>query len=642
MSSLREFDLSGNRIDADHFIRMATVDMPHLRCLDLSGPPINPYYWDIGQQPLLDAGAMAWANSANARQLKRLRMQNCHLTDQALAAVFQSPQLRNLEELDLSHSSFTAGAISQAVVGSPLWQLLKELALNDCRLDSTTIEALTRVNSAPALRSLQLAYNSIGPKGAAALANWSVLMHVWHLDLHDNAIGDEGLIALARSPNLGRLTELDLEQDCWNGRLFTFGDDAAKAFAASKRLSSLDSLFSGCVDEYHSTAYSPGFTKAGLALVRKSPWMRPACKASCSDFSDVSEYFEPPDFDEAAELGGRDFRRQSRTLYVKEADAREHRMQQVPYGSEQKVREHKPPEICPNLQELDLNEKDIIEGLEFRDPRPSADITLRLTLSLEDSERPLPKQAGKFLSDTLRSILRATSLGHFEWCGAGSRKGEDGRDIPVDESFSLGIKGDPQPALRLIREALWWIGAPAETRLHPFPSKKTDLEEFSLDLTNGPPKASGRFLQLATLKIDRWKLHGKPGHRIDRVPFSTEQREGVQRLLTEVNASEPIKGWVDVTTSDGGLMAVYVKYLKDSADFHMLNILVETLTQEISGLVHKLMRENAFMLLPMAIATGVDVARTLDCDWPKVEVVASVAGLHELLTRGPFSWWMHK
>ena len=133
-----------------------------------------------------------------------------------MTAIFRSPQLRNLEGLDLSHNSFTAAAIERAVVGSPLWQTLQELGLNDCRLDNAAIEALSRVDQAPALRSLQLGYNSIGPGGAAALASWPVLAHVWHLDLHDNIIGHDGLIALARSPYLGRLLELDLEQDCWN------------------------------------------------------------------------------------------------------------------------------------------------------------------------------------------------------------------------------------------------------------------------------------------------------------------------------------------------------------------------------------------------------------------------------------------
>src|SRR5262249_58550171 len=112
-----------------------------------------------------------------------------------------------------------------------------------------------------ALRSLQRGYNSIGPRGAAALANWPVLARVWHLGLHDNVLGDDGLIALAASPHLGRLLELDLEQDCWNSRAFTFNDRAARALAASKSLPRLDGLFSGCVDAYHGTAYSPGFAK---------------------------------------------------------------------------------------------------------------------------------------------------------------------------------------------------------------------------------------------------------------------------------------------------------------------------------------------------------------------------------------------
>jgi Ran GTPase-activating protein (RanGAP) involved in mRNA processing and transport len=631
MSCLRHLDLSANRIDAEHFVRMAEVDMPHLQRLDLSGPPINPYYWNVGQQPLLDTGAAAWANSANSKQLKRLRLNNCHLTDEALTAIFQSSQLRNLEELDLSHNSFTATAISQAVVGSLLWQTLKELGLNDCRLDNAAMEVLSRVNHAPALRSLQLGYNSIGPKGAAALANWPVLARVWRLELHDNVIGDEGLIALAESPNLGRLLELDFEQDCWNSRKFTFNDNAARALATSRSLPRLDSLYSGCVDEHHGTAYSPGFTKSGLDAVRKSASMRPAFKAACSDFSGVSEYFESAEFDEKAELGDGDFRRHPFTLNDKEAETKEHRMQQVrlPSGVEQACDDERPPEIPPFLAELDLNDEDVIEGLEFREPTPSTDISLRLNLSLEDSQRPLPNQVGKLISDTLRSIFKASSLGHFQTSGSSSTVGEDGRAVPTDVSFSLGIKGDPQPAVQLIRETFWWVGAPGDT----------DLDEFPLALAKEPLKTASRFLQLATPKIARWKFGDEAGHRIDRVPFSAAQREGIQRILREASATEPAEGRVEVATSDGGRMAIYIKYLNESADFDTLNILVEELTSEISCLIHKLMQECAFMLLPMAFAASVEVARTIDCDWPKVELVASAATLHELLARGPYHWW---
>ena len=461
MPSLRHLDLSANRIDAEHFVQMASVAMPHLQSLDLSGPSVNPYYWNVGQQPLLDAGAAAWASSANARPLKRLRLQNCHLTDEALTAIFQSPQLRNLEELDLSHNTFTAAAIAQAVVGSSLWHTLKELSLNNCRLDNAAIEALSHVGHAPRLRSLQLGYNSIGSSGAAALASWPVLARVWHLHLHDNVIGHQGLIALARSPHLGRLLELDLEQDCWNSRKFMFNDDAARALANSRSLARLDALFSGCVDEYHGTAYSPGFSKHGLDDLRKAAGMRPASRAACSDFSGVSNYIELAEFDEEAKLDEDDFRRHPYTLNEREAEAGERRMQQVrsPYAVDQPINGDKPPTIRPFLPEPEVNVEDVIEGLEFRDPTPSTDISLGLHLSLVDSQRPLPIQVGKLLSDTLRSLFNACSIGYFEFSGNTSRKGKNGQSIYTDIRFSIGIKGDPGPAVQLIREALWWVGA---------------------------------------------------------------------------------------------------------------------------------------------------------------------------------------
>jgi hypothetical protein len=633
MSSLRHLDLSANRIDAERFVQMAGVAMPHLLSLDLSGPRVNPYYWNVGQQPLLDTGAAAWANSANARELKRLRLQSCHLTDEALTAIFRSPQLRNLEELDLSHNAFTSAAIAQAVVGSSLWHTLKELGLNNCRLGNSAIEALSHVDDAPALRSLELGYNSIGPGGAAALARWPVLARVWHLDLHDNVVGHEGLIALARSPHLGRLLELDLAQDCWNSRRFTFNDDAARALAASRSFARLDALFSGCVDEYHATAYSPGFSKNGLDALRKAKGMRPAFRAACSDFCGVSEYIEFAEFDEEARLDDHDFRGRPYTLKEREAEAGERRMQQIrsPSAVDSAIDDEKPPAIRPFLPEPEVIDEDTIEGLEFREPTPSTDISLDLHLSLVDRQRPLPNQVGKLLCDTLHSVFTACSIGYFEPSSAGSRKGKGGQLIYTDLGFSIGIKGDPGPAIQLIREALWWVGAPGDTDI--------DLDGFALALTREPPTTAGRFLQLAAPKIARWQSSGNDGHRIDRVPFTPSQREGIRRILTEARATEAASGWVSVATSDGGRMAISLKYLDDAPDFDTLNILVDALTPQISCLIHKLMHECGLMAWPMAFAASTEVAQLIDCDWPQVEVVASAATLHQLLARGPYHWW---
>jgi hypothetical protein len=627
LSSLRRLDLSANRIDAEHFVRMASVPMPHLQSLDLSGPGVDPYYFNVGQQPLLDTGAAAWANSANAERLKELRLSNCHLTDEALTAIFRSSRLRSLEQLDLSHGAFTAAAIAPAVVGSSLWQTLREVGLNNCGLDNAAVEALAGVPHAPALRSLQLAYNSIGPKGAAALAAWPALVGVWQLDLHDNLIGDDGLIALAQSPYLGRLLELDLEQDTWNSRAFTFSDRAARALAAAPALLRLDALFSGRVDEYHGTAYSPGFTKDGLRALRAASGIRPAFRACCGDFSGVAEYYEQAEFDEGAELTDRDFRSYPFTLNAKEAATDEHRMQQVRYldADAPSLDAERPPEILPALPELTFDDEDILEGIEFSDPIPRTDRSARLTLSLEDPVRPLPDQVGKCLSDTLGSIFRTAALGHFETSGAARLADGPGY---TEFTFSVGFKGDSRRGLQLIQETLWWVGAPEDTK----------LDGSSLSLSQLPATAESRFLQLAAPKIERWHSDGKPGHRIDRLPFTTGQREGIWRVLSEFGTG-PAEGWAEVATRDGGRLKVYTKYLDNSAEFDTLDILVEVLTPEVSRLIHQLMHECAMMLLPMAFAATVDVARTIDCDWPKVEIIESGAMLHDVLVGGPHLWW---
>src|SRR5262249_21337944 len=153
------------------------------------------------------------------------------------------------------------------------------------------------------------------------------------------------------------------------------------------------------------------------------------------------------------------------------------------------------------------------------------------------------------LSDTLGSIFRAAGLGYFETSGSGSRVEEDGRRVPIDASFAVGMKGDPRRAVELIREALWWVGAPGDTELNDFP--------FALN--QAPDMAASRLLQLAALTVTRWRFGGQAGHRIDRVPFSAAQRKMIRRVLAEYGVPATAEGWADTATADGGRLAVYTK-----------------------------------------------------------------------------------
>lgn len=607
LRSLRNLDLSSNRIDEDSAALLAFMGMPSLESLDLSGPEINPYYWNVGAQPALDLAAVVASNGWNCQKLKQLKLSNCHLTDRALFAIFHSTKLSQLAHLDLSNNLFTAAGLARGIE-SPIWQNLNKFRLSNCRLDNDAIEALTKVAAAPQLRALDLSYNSIGPRGAVALAQWRVLQNVWHLNLHDNLIGDEGLVAFSQSPNLGRLLELDLEQDCWNSRAFTFNNAAAEALRVSKAFPRLDCIFSGKVDEYHSTAYSPGFHQEAISELKAASWMRPSVQASLSDFSGIEEFYECREFDENRVLDEHDFRCHPYELNEREATLNDNRLKQLskPRLPDRDYHELPPPELSP-LPELEIETEDV-KGLSFRDPIPVTDHSLVLSISLEDGSNLLPPQIGKLLRDTLGSIFRACSLGNFEVSGGSSRPIGNGEYVETGVRFHVSVKGELEPAIQLIREVLHGLGV-----------TKAELDYQPLDLSAGTTSQSVRFLQLAALTIFRWPK----GHRIDRVPFTKQQREVIRAAIEKQADSESQNGWIRISTRDGGVVSVYTKYLDDSDNFDALNCLVDKLSPEVAQFVFRIMKAARLILLPIGIAAEAEVEETIDSDWPEIRLLST-------------------
>src|SRR5204862_3858015 len=117
--------------------------MRHLYKLDLSGPWCNPYYRDVGRQPVDEVGATAWAESPNAETIHELRLSGTRLKDTGLRALARSTRLRSLEYLDISNNTFSQDGMA-ALEQSSLWNSLRELSFSNCRLDDNAIKSLTR------------------------------------------------------------------------------------------------------------------------------------------------------------------------------------------------------------------------------------------------------------------------------------------------------------------------------------------------------------------------------------------------------------------------------------------------------------------------------------------------------------------
>ncbi|GAA2103300.1 hypothetical protein [Actinomadura alba] len=325
---LRYLDLSRNHLGIMGSRQLATdVRMPALEYLDLSGREGgSPYYARPEVQPVGDAGAEAWASSHNATKLIYLNMTATGLGVDGLVALMKSERLQKLNTLDLSHNP--VGSWPPALENAPIWRTLRTLNITECGLDDDDIEALAATTSAPYLRGISLAYNSVGSRGARALASWAVLPQLWELNLHDNVIGDDGLIELATPQAAQLLLELDLEQDCWNASTRKYGTPLPAEVVDQASFPSLDAIFLGIVDEYHGARYSSGFPAHVREDIASASTTRPELVAFLTHL-DRDELDKPDDPEWESERTDRDFRTERaahHVTYLDEARNFAHRM----------------------------------------------------------------------------------------------------------------------------------------------------------------------------------------------------------------------------------------------------------------------------------------------------------------------------
>lgn len=201
------------------------------------------------------AGAQVMARWARlSRSLHTLSLEDCQLGDEGLATLAQAPWLAQLDELELGQNRLTSRGLHD--LSKQQWLSLKRIDLSGNLLDQRGLlhlgqaapileslklisarlrpEALSafgqgfdrlerlelgamlndaamihwsKVATPPALKTLILRSNRIGPLGAAALAQSAMMQTLIELDLSFNAISDRGVSALsqAAAPALERL-----------------------------------------------------------------------------------------------------------------------------------------------------------------------------------------------------------------------------------------------------------------------------------------------------------------------------------------------------------------------------------------------------------------------------------------------------
>lgn len=238
LGGLRELDLSGHRFGP--VVAQYLADAAWLA---------NVHTLNLGYNAVTDDGAEAFAESPNVANLTNFKFGSNDLTDRGLIALCHSPHLAKLTALDVSGNELTAEGVT-ALATATFAPSLTSLNLTTCNLRGEAFGALA-AGVFPALKSLDIGYNSAGP-GVAAVAGAAFFRGLEsfranynqagnalasaiaacgftalrELALGSNELSDDAIVTLARSKAVTKLVTLDLSDN-------SFGLDGVRALAAA-------------------------------------------------------------------------------------------------------------------------------------------------------------------------------------------------------------------------------------------------------------------------------------------------------------------------------------------------------------------------------------------------------------------------
>jgi uncharacterized protein (TIGR02996 family) len=190
-----------------------------------------------------ESGVAALVANPSVRQLRKLELYSSDLTDAAIATLASAPWFPGLHSLEVGNNPFGepglhsligatgSGALRSlsiqgptvstpgkrfddnalaALFGSPRLAELQDLDLTLNSIGDSGVDILCTPKTTFRPRRLRLGDNAITDRGAESLAGWSGLEQVTKLDLDSNELGARGVFALARSPYLTRIKAISL------------------------------------------------------------------------------------------------------------------------------------------------------------------------------------------------------------------------------------------------------------------------------------------------------------------------------------------------------------------------------------------------------------------------------------------------
>lgn len=255
--------------------------------------------------------------------------------------------------------------------------------------------------------------------------------------------------------------------------------------------------------------------------------------------------------------------------------------------------------------------------------------SLSLALPLRSPTRQLCIDSYNVI-DAASRILKAVDLGSAQITGGLSTVEPDGRSVSVTDSVSLDMYADGLGrGLTILKKTLWWAMVPPEMlRLHD-----SRYNQVPFDLTEeckDEPHES--YLQLGRIDPDEsaWRPYRSNLNPACRDGFKVDQNVEVEGPDSE--------GWITISTSDAGKVGFKFDRFDEVSDDISGVVALRKISPIVSDVLYCFLLERKLILLPPAIIVSEEPKVA---EGRKTHLVHSSFELHEILTPGPYNWWLN-
>ena len=169
------------------------------------------------------------------QSVRSLDLSDNQIGEPALKVLFQSPMLKDLQELYLGINFLTDAGILEISRFPITLSNLKVLSLSDNRITDAAGSELVKSENFPQLDFLDLGWNEIGNGTAKALGETQTLPNLKKLDLERGYINHEGIVEFVKGTLAGGLEEINLSSN-------KLDNEAAKTLASASCFSALKIL----------------------------------------------------------------------------------------------------------------------------------------------------------------------------------------------------------------------------------------------------------------------------------------------------------------------------------------------------------------------------------------------------------------